>query len=86
MAGVNLLDRIIGGQYPSFATETDVRAFEEFPYTNRIGAESTYDAIRLGAAYDPDALAIQYLTNADPADQPIVMLASRSASQFSISG
>jgi hypothetical protein len=50
-----------------------VRAFEEVPYTNRIGAESTCDAIRLGAAYDPDALAIQYLTNADPADQPIVI-------------
>jgi fatty-acyl-CoA synthase len=40
MAGVHLLDRIIGGEYPSFATEADVRAFEEVPYTNRIGAES----------------------------------------------
>jgi fatty-acyl-CoA synthase len=73
MAGVHLLDRIIGGEYPSFATEADVRAFEEVPYTNRIGAESTYDAIRLGAAYNPDALAIQYLPNADPADKPIVI-------------
>src|SRR5215471_5661360 len=73
MAGVHLLDRIIGGEHPSFATEADVCAFEEVPYTNRIGAESTYDAIRLGAAYNPDALAIQYLTNADPADQPVVI-------------
>jgi hypothetical protein len=28
MAGVHLLDRIISGEYPSFATEADVRACE----------------------------------------------------------
>ena len=73
MAGLHLLDRIIGSEYPSFATDAEVRAFEEVPYADRIAAESTYDAIRLGAAYNPDAPAIQYLPNADPADKPIVI-------------
>ncbi|HML06699.1 MAG TPA: acyl-CoA synthetase [Xanthobacteraceae bacterium] len=73
MAGVHLLDRIIGSEYPSFATDAQVRAFEEVPYTDRIAAASTYDAIRLGAAHNPDAPAIQYLPNADPADKPIVI-------------
>ncbi len=73
MAGVHLLDRIIGSEYPRLATDTEVRAFEEVPYADRIAAESTYDAIRQGAAHNPDARAIQYLPNADPADQPIVI-------------
>ncbi len=73
MAGVHLLDRIIGSEYPRLATDTEVRAFEEVPYADRIAAESTYDAIRQGAAHNPDAPAIQYLPNADPADQPIVI-------------
>jgi fatty-acyl-CoA synthase len=73
MAGVHLLDRIVGSEYPSFATDADVRAFEEVPYADRIAAESTYDAIRLGAAHNPDAPAIQYLPNADPADTAIVI-------------
>src|ERR1700740_374097 len=73
MAGLHLLDRIIGGDYPSFATDAEVRAFEEVPYADRIAAQSTYDAIRLGAAHNPDAPAIQYLPNADPRDQPIVI-------------
>jgi len=73
MAGVHLLDRIIGSEYPRLATDTEVRAFEEVPYADRIAAKSTYDAIRQGAAHNPDAPAIQYLPNADPADQPIVI-------------
>jgi fatty-acyl-CoA synthase len=73
MPGSHLLDRHIGSEYPSFATDAEVRAFEEIPYAHRIAAESTYDAIRLGAAHNPDALAIQYLPNADPADQPIAI-------------
>ncbi len=73
MAGTHLLDRIIGREYPSFATEAQLRAFEEVRYADRIAAQSTYDAIRLGAAHNPDAPAIQYLANADPTDQPIVI-------------
>src|ERR1700683_2467914 len=71
MAGLHLLDRHIGNEYPNFASDADVRAFEEIAYTDRIAAQSTYDAIQLGAAYNPDASAIQFLPNADPAAPPI---------------
>jgi len=73
MAGIHSLDRLIGDEYPTFATEADVRAFERVPYAERIVAQSTYDAIKLGAAKNPDAPAIQFLANADPADTPIVI-------------
>ncbi len=73
MPGSHLLDRIIGSEYPSFATDAEVRAFEQVPYADRIAAASTYDAISLGAGRTPDAPAIQYLPNADPADTPIVI-------------
>ena len=73
MAGLHLLDRIIGSEYPSLVTDAEVHALEEIPYADRIAAECTYDAIRLGATHNPDALAIQYLPNADPADKPILI-------------
>jgi fatty-acyl-CoA synthase len=73
MAGIHLLDRLIGDDYPSFASDADVRAFERVPYAERIAAASTYDAIKLGAAKNPDAPAIQLLANADPADTPLVI-------------
>jgi fatty-acyl-CoA synthase len=73
MAGIHLLDRVIGNDYPSLATDAEVRAFEKIPYADRIAAESTYDAIKLGAAHNPDAPAIQFLPNADPADMPVAM-------------
>ena len=73
MAGIHLLDRLIGDDYPSFATDAEVHAFEQVPYADRIAAESTYEAISSGAACNPDAPAIQFLPNADPADTPIVV-------------
>jgi len=53
MAGIHLLDHAIGSEYPSLATDADVRAFEQIPYLDRIAATSTYDAIRLGASHNP---------------------------------
>jgi fatty-acyl-CoA synthase len=73
MLGVHLLDRVIGSDYPSFATDAQVRAFEQTPYADRIAAQSTYDALKLGAAHDPGAPALQVLANADPADTPVVI-------------
>src|ERR1700731_3117295 len=73
MAGIHSLDRFIGNEYLTFTTEAEVRAFEQVPYADRIAARSTYDAIKLGAARNPDAPAIQFLPNADPADTPIVI-------------
>jgi fatty-acyl-CoA synthase len=73
MMGLHLLDRVISDEYPRLASDAEVRAFEETPCADRVAAESTYDAIRFGAAHNPDAPAIQYLPNSDPADKPIVI-------------
>jgi fatty-acyl-CoA synthase len=73
MAGAHLLDRVIGKDYPSFATDADIRGFEQVPYADRIAAASTFDAITLGAAHNPDAPAIQFLANADPSDKPVII-------------
>ena len=35
MAGLHLLDRIIGSEYPSLATDAEVRAFEQARYADR---------------------------------------------------
>jgi len=67
MAGINAHDRLIGDNYPTFASEADVRAFEQVPLADRISVQSTYEAVRLGAAKNPDAPAIQFLLDADPA-------------------
>ncbi len=68
-----LLDRCVGEQFPAFATEADVCAFEAVPFADRIAAKSTYDAIRLGAALNPNAPALQFLANASADDTPVVV-------------
>jgi fatty-acyl-CoA synthase len=68
-----LLDRVIGDSFPSLASAADVTAFEEVPYQERIAAASTFDAIKLGAAHNADASAIQFLPNASPQDTPTVI-------------
>jgi len=73
MAGIHLLDRVIGSEYPDLASDAEVRAFEQTPYAERIKAQSTYEALKLGAAHDPDAPALQFLANAEPTDQPLVI-------------
>src|ERR1700723_960256 len=73
MAGIHTLDRVIGNNYPTFTSEADVRAFERGPLGDRISVQTTYDAIKLGAAKNPDAPAIQFLLNADPTETPIVI-------------
>ena len=73
MPGIHLLDRLIGNTYPSFASDAEVRTFETTPYADRITAQSTYEAIKLGAAKNGDAPAIQFLANADPTEAPVVI-------------
>jgi fatty-acyl-CoA synthase len=68
-----LLDRVVGDSFPSLACAADVKAFEKVPYPERVAAASTFDAIKLGAAHNPDAPAIQFLLNASPDDTPIVI-------------
>jgi len=71
MPGLHALDRVIGNQWPSFATDADVRAFESVPYAERIAATSTYEALKLGAARDPQVPAILFLPNASATDEPV---------------
>ena len=71
MARAHLLDRLIGDEWPTFATDAQLRAFEATPYAERIAAPSTYEALRLGAAHDGDAAAIVFLPQADPDETPL---------------
>ncbi len=73
MTRVHLLDRLIGAEMPVFKTAADVRAFEATPYAERIAAQSTYEALQLGAARDPAAPAIQFLPKADPDEAPVTI-------------
>jgi fatty-acyl-CoA synthase len=73
MTGIHRLDRAIGDDYPCFATAADIRAFEQVAYSERIAAQSTFDALKCGASANPDAPAIQFLPSADPADVPLVV-------------
>jgi len=73
LSRAHLLDRLIGTQRPTLRTAADLAAFEATPYADRIGAQSTYDALQLGAALDPDAAAIRFLTKADPEETPVTI-------------
>lgn len=73
MAQLHLLDRHIGDQWPDLSTVDKVRAFEAVPFEERLAVHTTYDALRVGAAVNPDAPAIQFLAHADPADTPVVV-------------
>jgi fatty-acyl-CoA synthase len=68
-----LLDHVIGDRIPSLATAADVAALEAVPLSLRLAATNTFDAIRLGAAFNPEAPALQFLANASAEDTPIVM-------------
>jgi fatty-acyl-CoA synthase len=69
----HLLDRVIGDQRPDLSTDALLRAFEATPYDERVAAESTYEVLKLGAAANPDAPALQFLPNADPNETPLTL-------------
>ena len=73
MHPAHLLDRCIGAMRPTLRTAADLAAFEATPYAERIKAQSTYEALQLGAALDPDAAAIHFLTKADPDETPLTV-------------
>ncbi len=73
MASIHLLDRAIGAQWPILATAADLAAFESVPYAGRIAAQSTYEALRLGAAYNPAAPALQFLHKGDADEEPMTV-------------
>jgi len=70
----HVLDKLIGAQLPRFGSMADVLAFEaQAPYAERVAAQSTYEALRLGAAIDPAAPAIRFLPNASPDEPPLTL-------------
>jgi fatty-acyl-CoA synthase len=73
MTYLHLLDRRIGDAWPSLATAADRAAFEAVPYRVRIAAESTYDALRIGASHAPELPAILFLANAEPDEPPLTI-------------
>jgi fatty-acyl-CoA synthase len=73
VARAHLLDHLIGEDWPDLGTEAALRAFEAVPYAKRIAAHSTYDALRLGAAHDPGAAALQYLSSGDADETPLTI-------------
>jgi fatty-acyl-CoA synthase len=73
MTHAHLLDRLIGAELPEFRTDEEVRKFEATPYSERIAAQSTYEALQLGAAHDPSAPAIQFLQRCEPDETPLTI-------------
>ena len=73
MTALHTLDRCIVDAWPNFASTADLQAFEATPYAERIAARSTYEALQLGAARDPDAPALIFLPNADPEETPVTV-------------
>jgi fatty-acyl-CoA synthase len=71
--GAVLLDRVIGVEHPVFATAADVLAFEAVPLGSRLAATNTYDAIKIGAAHNPQAPALQFLAEASPTETPVII-------------
>ena len=63
----------MGAQRPDLSTDALLRAFEATPYDERVEAQSTYEALQLGAARNPDAPALQFLPNADPDEPPLTL-------------
>ena len=73
MTPAHLLDTVIGSELPTLHSAAELAAFEHTPYARRIGVQSTYEALRLGATADPDATAIHVLSRADPNELPVTI-------------
>jgi len=73
MTRAHPLDKVIGSDMPPLRSADDVRAFEVTPYADRMAAQSTYEALQLGAACNPNAPAIQFLPKADAEQDPVVI-------------
>jgi fatty-acyl-CoA synthase len=70
----HVLDKLIGAELPRFRSMADVRAFEgQVSYAERVAAQSTYEALQLGAALNPAAPAIQFLASAGPDEAPATL-------------
>ena len=73
MTQMHPLDRHIHDRWPDLSSHAALRAFEQTPYAERIAAQSTYEALKLGAALNPDAPAIHFLRQCDPDEEPLTI-------------
>lgn len=67
------LDAHSDGRVPEMRTAEQVAALEAIPIEERLAAASTYAALQIGASVNPDAPAIQFLPNALPTEDPVVV-------------
>jgi fatty-acyl-CoA synthase len=70
---INLLDRTMHEGGARLRNAADVAALESLPYAERIGAQSTYEALQIGAAVAPKSAAIEFLPHADPDEAPLTI-------------
>jgi fatty-acyl-CoA synthase len=73
MTTMNPLDRSSAASPAPLRNAADLAAFESIPYAERIAAQSTYEALQIGARLDPKAAAIRFLANADPDEAPLTV-------------
>ncbi len=73
MPNAHLLDQSWGADLPRLRSDADVAALEAIPYAERIGPQSTYAALQAGAAFQPDAPAIQFLPQVSAEAEPAVI-------------
>ncbi|MDM0113063.1 acyl-CoA synthetase [Variovorax sp. J22R133] len=71
------LDRVLGATKAVLKSAEDVSVFETTPYEERIGAQSTYEALQIGASQNPDAPALQFLSSGDPDTPPLTVSYAR---------
>ncbi len=73
-ARAHVLDKLIGASLPRFQSMAQVAAFEaSAPYAQRVAAHSTFEALQLGAALDPQAPALHFLQHAGPDETPLTL-------------
>jgi fatty-acyl-CoA synthase len=53
------------------ATVADIEEIEKIPLEERLTVHNTYDMIKQGASFDPDAPAMSLILSGDPFDQPV---------------
>ena len=73
MSRVHLLDKVTSGAFPVFRSDADIRAFEATPYAERIAAQSTYEALQLASAVNPQAPAIRFLREGTAEETPVTL-------------
>lgn len=70
MARAHPLDRVAADGFPLLRGEADLRALEAVPFSERLAADSTYEALCNAAALGPERPAIHFLRHAEPDEEP----------------